>query len=498
MIKDILQKIEDQIHNTNLSEEFSEKGFVLEIKDWVATVSWLNNAKYSEIVIFENWAKWLILDMMQEYIWVLILGDYSGIAQWQTVKSTWQLFSIWVWEELLGRVLSSLGDPVDGLWSIKVDKFLPIEKVAPWVITRQSVDQPLQTWIKAIDSMIPIGRWQRQLIIWDRQTGKTTVAIDTILAQKDQNVICIYVAIGQKESKIARIVDNIKLQWAMDYTIVINAPINNPAVIQYIAPYTWVTIAEYFLSQGKDVLIIYDDLTKHAAAYREMSLLLRRPPGREAYPGDVFYLHSRLLERACRLNKDYGWWSITALPIIETQSGDVSAYIPTNVISITDGQIYLESNLFNAGIRPAINVWLSVSRVWWSAQTGIIKKISGTLKLELANFRELETFAKFGSDLDQSTQDKLNRWHKLTEILKQKENHPITFDKQAVIFYAGIKWYLDNVDMRDILTFENNIYEKLDTSYKKLSQQIFQDRKLTEDIESQIQKLITETTNEII
>ena len=402
-VENILKKIEQQINDTSLAEQFSEKGTILEIKDGVVTVAGLTKAQYSEIVVFENGMKGLVLDLMQEYVWVLVLGDYMGLTQGQTVNTTGQLFSVGVGNAAVGRVLNALGDPIDQGSVFKVEKFMPVERVAPGVITRQSVDQPVQSGIKAIDAMIPVGRGQRELIIGDRQTGKTTVAIDTIIAQKGGDMICIYVAIGQKESKVARTVETLRQRGAMDYTIVINAPINTPAVMQYIAPYVGTTFWEYIMSEGKDALIIYDDLTKHAAAYREMSLLLRRPPGREAYPGDVFYLHSRLLERSCRLNEQYGGWSLTALPIIETQAWDVSAYIPTNVISITDGQIYLESNLFNAGIKPAINVGLSVSRVWGSAQTGIMKKVAVKLKLELAAFRELETFAKFGSDLDKST-----------------------------------------------------------------------------------------------
>lgn len=393
--------------------------------------------------------------------------------------------------------MNALGDPVDGGRDITPKQFFPVEKVAPGVITRKSVDQPLQTGIKAVDGLVPIGRGQRELIIGDRQTGKTAVAIDTIINQKGQDVICIYVAIGQKESKVVRTVETLKKLGAMDYTIVVNAPINTPAVMQYIAPYVGATFGEYIMSKGKDALIIYDDLTKHAAAYREMSLLLRRPPGREAYPGDVFYLHSRLLERACRLNKDYGGGSLTALPIIETQAGDVSAYIPTNVISITDGQIYLESDLFNAGIKPAINVGLSVSRVGGSAQTPIVKKVAGTLKLELAAFRELETFAKFGSDLDKSTQDKLARGQRLVEMLKQKESSPISFHKQAVLIYAGIKGFLDEIALSEVAYFEQKLYDKLDTTHQSLSDTILSDKKLTEEIEAQMKELIQDVIDEI-
>ena len=493
----LIQKIEQQINEVNLAEAFTEQGTIIDIKDGVATVSGLHNAQYSEIVVFQWGQKGLVLDLMEDYVGVLVLGEYMGLSQWETVKTTGQLFSVGVGDEYIGRVLNALGDPVDGGKELNAQQFFPVEKVAPGVITRKSVDQPLQTGIKAVDALVPIGRGQRELIIGDRQTGKTAVAIDTIINQKWEDVICIYVAIGQKESKVVRIVEALKKAGAMEYTIVINAPINTPAVMQYIAPYVGATFGEYIMSKGKDALIIYDDLTKHAAAYREMSLLLRRPPGREAYPGDVFYLHSRLLERACRLNKDYGGGSLTALPIIETQAGDVAAYIPTNVISITDGQIYLESDLFNAGIKPAINVGLSVSRVGGSAQTGIMKKVAGTLKLELAAFRELETFAKFGSDLDKSTQAKLARGQRLVEMLKQKENSPLPFYKQAVLLYAGIKWYLDGLALNQISTFEAMLYDKLETTHKGLVEQILKEKKLTEAIEQQMKTLIEETSDEI-
>ena len=493
----LIQKIEQQINEANLTESFTEQWTIIDIKDGVATVAGLQNAQYSEIVLFQSGQKGLVLDLMQDYVGILVLGEYMWLAQGQTVKTTGQLFSVGVGDEYIGRVLNALWDPIDEGKAITPKQFFPVEKVAPWVITRQSVDQPLQTGIKAIDAMIPIGKGQRELIIWDRQTGKTTVAIDTIINQKGNDVICIYVAIWQKESKVVRIVEALRKKGAMDYTIVINAPINNPAVMQYIAPYVGATFGEYMMSKGKDALIIYDDLTKHAAAYREMSLLLRRPPGREAYPGDVFYLHSRLLERACRLNKDYGGWSLTALPIIETQAGDVSAYIPTNVISITDGQIYLESNLFNSGIKPAINVGLSVSRVGGSAQTGIMKKVSCSLKLELAAFRELEAFAKFWSDLDASTQAKLAKWQRLVEMLKQKENNPLSFDKQAVMMYAGIKWYLDTIEVSQVPVYEQKLYDKLDTTYKSLSDQILSEKKLSDDVEAQIKVLVKEVADEL-
>lgn len=495
-IDDIIAKIHNSIQASSISETFTKKGEIFEIKDGVATVIGLEDAMFWEIVSFHNNIRGLVLDIHRDYVWVLILWDYTSLKHWDTVYTTGALFSIWVGEQYIGRVLDALGNPIDQGGPIVSTETYPVERVAPGVITRKSVTVPLQTGIKSIDAMIPIGRWQRELIIGDRQTGKTTVAIDTILAQKGQWVVCIYVAIWQKESKVARIVQNLRKQWAMDYTIVVNAPIASPAVLQYISPYVWCTLGEYFLNNGKDALIIYDDLTKHAVAYREMSLLLKRPPGREAYPGDVFYLHSRLLERAARLDDKYGGWSLTALPIIETQAGDISAYIPTNVISITDGQIFLESNLFNAGIKPAINVWLSVSRVWWSAQTWIMKKVSGKLKLELAAFRELETFAKFGSDLDKSTQMKLARWNRMVEILKQAENSPIWFEYQSVIIYLAINGFIDAIDVEYIHNFEKSVYEKLDSSYSWLRDAIVKEKKLTDAIEQDIIKLAQEVSSE--
>ncbi len=494
---DILQRISQKIQDANLTESFSDKWEVIEVKDGVATVVWLTKVTFGEVVQFEHGVAGLVLDLLPHTVWVLILGDTSSVRQWHIVTNTGTMFSVGVGEQYLGRVVNAMGEAVDAKGLLTADTLYPVEKVAPGVITRKSVTVPLQTGIKAIDAMIPVGRGQRELIIGDRQTGKTAVAIDTIMAQKGQGVICIYVAIGQKESKVARLVQTLREQGAMDYTIVVSSPINAPAVMQYIAPYTGCALGEWFMDQGKDALIIYDDLTKHAAAYREMSLLLRRPPGREAYPGDVFYLHSRLLERACRLDEKYGWGSLTALPIIETQAGDVSAYIPTNVISITDGQIYLESDLFNAGIKPAINVWLSVSRVWWAAQAGIMKKISGKLKLELAAFRELETFAKFGSDLDASTQAKLNRWQRMVAMLKQSENSPIPYYKQSVLLYAGINGYLDELPLEKVAEFEKTAYEKMDTTYKNFADQIQKDKKLTDQIEDEMKKLIIEVRDEI-
>ena len=496
-IDSILEKINTLIRDSNLGDAFVKKGQIYEIKDGVATVIWLDEAKFGEIVTFNNGIPWLVLDISRDSIGILVLGDYTTLKHGDTVETTGNVFSVGVGQNYIWRVLDGLGNPIDQWGKIAADDYYPVERVASGVITRKSVTVPLQTWIKAIDAMIPIGRWQRELIIWDRQTGKSTIAIDTILAQKWGNVTCIYVAIWQKDSKIARIVQTLKELGAMDYTIVVNASISSPSVAQYLAPYVGCSLGEYFMHQWKDALIIYDDLTKHAIAYREISLLLKRPPGREAYPGDVFYLHSRLLERAARLNENYWWGSLTALPIIETQAGDISAYIPTNVISITDGQIFLETNLFNAGVKPAINVGYSVSRVWGSAQTPIMKKIAGTFKLELAAFRELESFSKFGSDLDASTQAKLSRWQRLVEILKQNENSPLSYSYQAVVIYIALKWYIDKLALNEIKHFEKNIYEKLDTTYKYLNEKILQDKKLTGEIEDNIKKLAEEVLDEL-
>lgn len=496
-IASLLKQIDDQINNTKLQSWLSKQGEILEVKDGVAIVTWLTEVTFSEIVLFENGRKWLVLDLLRDRVWVLILGDYAGLSQWQIVKTTGQVFSIPVWEEYLWRVIDGIWQVIDGWEKITTKESYNVERVAPGVITRKSVDEPLHTWIKAIDALVPIGRWQRELIIADRQTWKTAIAIDTILNQKDTNVYCIYVAIGQKESKIARIVQTLKEKGAMEYTIVVNAPANTPAVIQYLAPYIGCTLGEYFMNNGKDALIIYDDLSKHAVAYREMSLLLKRPPGREAYPGDVFYLHSRLLERAARLDEKYGWGSLTALPIIETQAGDVGAYVPTNVISITDGQIFLDQNLFNSWVRPAINVWLSVSRVWGAGQTKLMKKVSWPLKLELAAYRELEAFAQFGSDLDPATKKALERWARMIELLKQAVSSPIPFYKQAAALYAGTNWYLDSIPVSQVSLFEKTMYQKLDSSYSELCNKMKQEKKLSDDIEKWLHTLSKEVLEEI-
>ena len=488
---DILKKIEQNIQEANLHEKLDEKWQVLEVRDWVATVSWLNNAKFSEIVKFETGDNGLVLDILPNQIWVLILGEASKITVWSFVQSTWEILSVNVWDEYLWRVVDGLGNIIDWWTEPKTSTRYNVERIAPWVMSRKSVDQPLETWIKAIDSMIAIWKGQRELIIWDRQTWKTTIAIDTILNQKGRDVKCIYVAIGQKDSKVRRIVELLKERGAMDYTIVVNASASSSAVEQYLAPYVGCSLAEYFLYNGQDALIVYDDLSKHAVAYREVSLLLRRPPGREAYPWDVFYLHSRLLERSARVNEDFWGWSMTALPIIETQAWDVSAYIPTNVISITDGQVALDTDLFNSGTRPAINVWLSVSRVGWSAQTKIMKKVAWKLKLELASFRELAAFMQFSSDLDESTQKKIETWKRLTELLKQPNNRPISFEKQVVVIYAGINWYLDSLPVEKIKEFETTLYSVMDKS--GLGKEIIDEKNLSENIEANVKRDIEET-----
>ena len=496
-MQDILWKIEQQINAAQLDQKFSKQGEILEIKDGVVLAIGLDDVKFSEIVEFENGSKGLVLDLSQDQVGILILWKGEGLRQWQLVKSTGQVFSIPVGEGFLGRVVDGFANPIDGKWDVVSTERYPIEKVAPGVITRKSVNVPLETGIKSIDTMVPIGRWQRELIIWDRQTGKTTIAIDTILNQKGNNVYCVYVAIGQKESKIRRIVDLLEAKGAMEYTIVVSSSANSPAILQYIAPYVGCTLWEFFMAQGKDALIIYDDLSKHAVAYRELSLLLKRPPGREAFPGDVFYLHSRLLERAARLDEKFGGGSLTALPIIETMDSDVSAYIPTNVISITDGQIFLETELFNSGIKPAINVWLSVSRVGGTAQTKIMKKVAGKLRLELATFRELASFAQFGSDLDISTQNKIEKGKRLVEMLKQPNNSPIPFYKQVVAVYAVINWYAEKLAINQIAKFEQHIYDKMDSTFQSLQDAIIEKKELTPEIEEGIKKIIGEVLVEL-
>lgn len=463
-----IENLKKRIAGFEGGAETYEYGTVLSIADGIAKVSGLAKCQSSEMVSFDSGAVGLALNLEEDAVGVIVLGDFSKIKEGETVKRTNQILSIPVGDEFIGRVVNPLGAPIDEIGSIKSDATYPVEKIASGVMTREPVKTPVQTGIKAIDAMIPIGRGQRELIIGDRQTGKTAIAIDTIINQKGQDLICIYVAISQKQSKVARIVSKLKEAGAMDYTIVVSAGSSDGPAFSYLAPYSGTALAEYFLDKGKDVLIVYDDLSKHAVAYREISLLLRRPPGREAYPGDVFYLHSRLLERACRLNKNYGGGSITALPIIETQAGDVSAYIPTNVISITDGQIFLETGLFYKGIRPAINVGLSVSRVGSSAQVKSMKKVSGKMKLAMAQYRELESFAQFDSDLDPDTKKAIARGKSVTELLKQGQYSPIPVAKQVASIFAVNEGYLDELETNEISNWEQNFYSYLDRSEKKL------------------------------
>ena len=488
----IVENLRKQIEKFQADTKAEKVGHVVEVFDGIARVSGLSDLKASEMVSFSTGAMGVALNLEEDSVGVIVLGDFSKIKEGDEVKSTGQILSVPVSDKQIGRVLNALGEPIDGKGDIKTDKRNPIEKVAPGVVTRLSVDQPVQTGIKAIDALIPIGRGQRELIIGDRQTGKTAIAIDTILNQKGQNMICVYVSIGQKDSKLRKLQTRLEEGGAMDYTIIVSAGASEPAPLAYIVPYTGVAIAEYFMDQGKDVLIIYDDLSKHAVAYREISLLLRRPPGREAFPGDVFYLHSRLLERACRRNKEYGGGSITALPIIETQAGDVSAYIPTNVISITDGQIFLETDLFYKGIRPAVNVGLSVSRVGATAQIKAMKKVAGTLKLDLASFRELEAFSQFGSDLDEGTKKQLERGKRAVEILKQPQYSPVATEKQVVILYALVKGYTDAIALDKIKEFEIGLQEYAEKNAKVFMKEITEAKMWTDKGEEEIKKVIEE------
>lgn len=470
--EEISALIKKQIENYQADMEVSDVGTVIEVGDGIARVYGLDNVMAGELIEFSNGVMGMAQNLEESNVGVVILGPYTDIREGDQVRRTGRIMEVPVGEELIGRVVNPLGQPVDGLGPINTTKTRPIESPAPGVMDRKSVDEPLQTGIKAIDALVPIGRGQRELIIGDRQTGKTTVAIDTILNQADQNMICVYVAIGQKESTVRGTVETLRKHGALDYTIVVTASASQPAPLLYLAAYAGVTMGEEFMYNGKHVLVVYDDLSKQAAAYRELSLLLRRPPGREAYPGDVFYLHSRLLERAAKLSDAKGGGSLTALPFVETQAGDISAYIPTNVISITDGQIFLQSDLFFSGVRPAINAGLSVSRVGGSAQIKAMKKVAGTLRLDLASYRELESFAQFGSDLDKATQDKLARGQRTVEVLKQDLNKPIKVEKQVMILYALTKGFLDDIAVHDILRFEDGLSAWLDHNRADLLEEI--------------------------
>jgi F-type H+-transporting ATPase subunit alpha len=485
--EEITAILKAQIENFGAEAAAVNVGTVVEAGDGIARVHGLSECMYSELVEFENGSMGLALNLEEETVGVLVLGDYSTIKEGQQVKTTSRIAEVPVGEALLGRVVDALGNPIDGKGPINATKQRPVERIAPNVVTRQSVNVPVQTGIKAIDAMIPIGRGQRELIIGDRSTGKSTIAIDTIINQKGGDLVCIYVAIGQKASKVAQIVGLLEKYGAMEHTIIVSASASDPAPMQYLAPYAGCAMGEEFMESGKDALIVYDDLSKHAWAYRQVSLLLRRPPGREAYPGDVFYLHSRLLERSARLAPEYGGGSLTALPIIETQANDISAYVPTNVISTTDGQIFLEADLFNAGVRPAINVGLSVSRVGGSAQRRAIRQVAGSLKLELAQFRELQAFAQFGtSDLDASTVRQIERGRRITELLKQPQYSPVSFEHEVAILFAAGRGFLDDVPVEKVRDFETGLYTYIDSNHPDVSAEITEKMILSPDLEERL------------
>ena len=489
-IEDISKVIKDQIKNYASKTQQDEIGYVIQVGDGIAKVHGLEKCKANELLTFENGSAGMALNLEENFVSVVMLGTDVGVSEGSLVRRTGQVVSVPVGEALVGRVVDALGQPIDGKGPIAAAETRPIERVVAGIIQRKSVSVPLETGIKAIDSMIPIGRGQRELIIGDRQTGKTVIATDTIINQKGKGVTCVYVAIGQKRSTVAQIVDTLEKNGAMDYTIVVSATASELAPLQYIAPYSGCTMAEYFMDKGQDALIIYDDLSKHAVAYRALSLLIRRPPGREAYPGDVFYLHSRLLERAARIAPEYGGGSLTALPIIETQAGDVSAYIPTNVISITDGQIYLESELFHSGVRPAINPGISVSRVGGSAQIKAMKKVSGSLKLMYSQYRELQSFAQFGSDLDADTKARLAQGARIVEILKQNRNAPIRTELQVCIIYAVVNDLLSDVPVERVSEFEAELYEYLTVQQSAIPDEIRATKQLTKENEAELRQAI--------
>ncbi len=484
--EEISSVIREQLKRYSTKLMVSDVGTVIQVADGIARIYGLDNAMQGELLEFPHEVYGMVMNLEQDNVGAVLLGDTALIREGDVVKTTGRVIEVPVGGCMLGRVVNSLGQPIDGKGPIAATSFRQIERVASGVISRKSVDTPLQTGIKAIDSMIPIGRGQRELIIGDRQTGKTAIAIDTIINQKNENVLCIYVAIGQKASTVANIVKTLNEYGAMDYTTIVAATASELAPLQYIAPYAGCAIGEEWMEKGKDVLIIYDDLSKHAAAYRTLSLLLKRPPGREAYPGDVFYLHSRLLERAARLSDKLGGGSLTALPIIETQAGDVSAYIPTNVISITDGQIYLETEMFNSGFRPAVNAGLSVSRVGGAAQIKAMKKIAGPIRIELAQYRELAAFSQFGSDLDADTKEKLAQGERIREVLKQPQYRPMAVEKQIVIIYAATKKYLLDIAVADIAEYEQTLFELIENKYPEIFTTIREQKVLTEDVEPQL------------
>jgi len=491
-VEDITEKIRHEIEAFEAPVEVVDVGYVLEVGDGIARLSGLADVMAGELLEFPGGVMGIALNLEADNVGAVIMGEYTEIEEGDMVRSTGRIASVPVGDGLAGRVVNALGEPVDGKGPIQSSSYRPIERIAPGVVYRQNVDTPVQTGIKAIDSMIPLGRGQRELIIGDRQTGKTALAIDTIINQKDKDLICIYVAIGQKLAQVAQVVATLERYDAMGHTIVVVAGASEPAALQYIAPYAGCAMGEDFMQQGKDALVIYDDLTKHAWAYRQISLLLRRPPGREAYPGDVFYLHSRLLERAARMNDEQGGGSLTALPIIETQAGDLSAYIPTNVISITDGQIYLESDLFYAGIRPAVNAGLSVSRVGGDAQVKAMRQVAGRMRLELASFRELAAFAQFGSDLDKATRAQLERGLRLTELLKQPQYEPVPLDEQVMGIYAVTNGYADDVPVENIKDFEAGLLQFMRTVHPEIGQGITDEKVLTDQIRELLDGAIQE------
>ena len=484
--------IKSRIKNYNSKLQLADVGTVVTVGDGIVRIHGLEKCMLNELLEFENGVQCMAMNLEQDFVGAVMLGSDEDIKEGSTVKRTGSIMSVPVGEALLGRVVNSLGQPIDGKGAILAKETRPIEKIASGISTRKPVTVPLQTGIKAIDSMIPIGRGQRELIIGDRQTGKTAIAIDTIINQKGKDVICIYVAIGQKNSTVAGVVEQLRAGGALDYSIVVSATASELAPLQYIAPYSGCTMGEYFMDQGKDVLVVYDDLSKHAVAYRTLSLLLKRPPGREAYPGDVFYLHSRLLERAARLNENYGGGSLTALPIIETQAGDVSAYIPTNVISITDGQIYLESELFNAGVRPAVNPGISVSRVGGNAQIKAMKKVAGTLKLDYSQYRELQSFAQFGSDLDKDTKERLAKGERIVEVLKQDQNSPLEVEEQVVIIYAVVHNYLKDIPVEKIKQYQADLLDHIRSTVPEILTSIKTEKVITPENEEQLKNVLTE------
>lgn len=487
---EINEIIRSQIENFDASMTVDEVGTVIKVGDGIAEIHGLEKVMAGELLEFPHDVRGLALNLEEDKVGAVLFGDFQKIKEGDEAKRTGRIMSVPVGDAMIGRVVDALGNPIDGKGEIITNEFNPIEKIAPGIIDRQPVGEPLQTGLKAIDAMVPIGRGQRELIIGDRQTGKTAVAIDTIINQKGKDVICVYVAIGQKRSTVAQVVEKLKEYGAMDYTIVVAATASDPAAMQYLAPYTGVAIGEYFRDNGRHALTIYDDLSKQAAAYREISLLLRRPPGREAFPGDVFYLHSRLLERAAKMSEARGGGSLTSLPIIETQAGDISAYIPTNVISITDGQIFLEADLFNSGIRPAINVGNSVSRVGGAAQVKAMKQVAGTLRIDLAQYRELAAFAQFGSDLDKSTQAQLERGKRLTEILKQKQYQPMEVENQVLIIWAATNGYVDDVEVEELGRFEKELFEFMENSNPATMQTLRDKKKLDDDLIAELKEAV--------